>query len=281
MPRAITCMRRRCSRASPKPPAVSLERMRDSVRPEELSRAIEMLARRGHDLPARRAARLSGLGLLRLRVRQARGARHADRPRRPIGPGAARAPPRSATRCSPSASHPMRRSRRNSPRRPRGATFRWWRSPISTFSPLVDERGCVARSGGGGFRRLPLAFGILRAGDGARGGNGGETRGALTPRVEGQTRTGFPLCADSVAASARRCAIRPSRPVGSQALAGLHGVEERWRVRPDRPPHSARGRSPAPDRRSTPEALATSTVVRWMLPARIMPFEPCTSTRWS
>ena len=120
--------------------------MRESVSPQELARAIDILARAEtiYLLGARRVFPVTAY--LRLRVRQAR---HPRKPRsttwRSSGPSSSRRR-RRATRCSPSASRPTRRSRPNSPRRRRGATCRSSRSPIRPSARWSTARMCGSKS---------------------------------------------------------------------------------------------------------------------------------------
>ena len=158
--------------------AVSLERMRDSVRPEELSRAIETLAKADtiYLLGARRVFPVSAycayaFGKLGVRailidhVGQLGPEQLATATKRdavlaisftPYAPVTADLAAAAARRDVPVVA-----------------------ITDSAFSPLVDERRCVARSRGGRFRRLPLALRLLRARHGARRGHGGEAGGGL------------------------------------------------------------------------------------------------------
>ena len=166
-----------------------------------------------------------------------------------LGPeqlGTATEPRRGARR---SASRPMRRSPRNSPRWRRGGTCLWSRSPIWPSARWSHDADVWLEVAEVGFRRFPLPFRILRAGDGARCRHGGE----IARRRDAARRTSDP---HGLAALRRfRRGIGETlrhQPVPAGRLAGLAGLRPHRgtpQVRPDRHPHSARGRSPAPDRR--------------------------------
>ena len=145
--------------------AVSLERMRETVRPEELSRAIETWPGPTR-LSSRRPPGVPDLGLLRLCLRQARGTRDPDRPCGPARARAARHRRPSAMRCSPSASRPTLRSPRIF-----AAAAAQRDVPVvaitdSAFSPLVTSADVwleVAEADFGAFRSLSASFALAMA----------------------------------------------------------------------------------------------------------------------
>ena len=137
------------------------------LRPEELSRAIDVLARADtiYLLGARRVFPVSAY--CAYAFGKLGRPRHSDRPRRPTRPGAARRPQRTAGRRARDQLHALcaghggtRRDWR------RGATFPWWRSPISAFSPLVSSADVwleVAEADFGAFRSLSASFALAMA----------------------------------------------------------------------------------------------------------------------